>query len=341
LRASPAVRVTADPDGYHEIVMLHLTEEDVRSLLPMPVAIRLMRETFEALGRGEAQNQPRRRLTLPTGSVLHALAGSFREFFGTKIYSTHVKYGAHFFFLLFDAATARPLALMEANHLGQIRTGAASGYATDLLANRDAHVLCSIGTGFQARTQVEAVLCVRPVTEIRVWSRNPQNRRNFAEDLKARFGIPALACQSAEEAVRGADLIATATWSKDPVFEAGWVLPGAHINAAGSNNPQRRELPAELLDRAAVVAVDSLEQARIEAGDLLLAWGDGSWSHPGLAELSALARSSYPRSRDAVTIFKSVGLGVEDVAAAGFVYRQALEKSVGKSEAGPEEPAQS
>jgi len=142
--------------------MLYLSEEDVRELLPMRDAIGRMRSAFLALARGLAINQPRRRLILDTGAVLNSMAGSFGPYFGTKFYSTHPKYGAHFYFVLYDAPTGQPLAWMEANHLGQIRTGAASGYATDLLANPEADTLGVIGSGFQARTQIEAIRAVRP-----------------------------------------------------------------------------------------------------------------------------------------------------------------------------------
>src|SRR5579862_1781551 len=125
--------------------MLYLSEADVQQLLPMREAVDVMRRTFEALATGRAQNQPRRRLILETGSVLHSLAGAFHNYFGTKFYSTNLRYGANFFFMLFDAKTAQPLALMEANHLGQIRTGAASGYAADLLAHPQAETLGIIG----------------------------------------------------------------------------------------------------------------------------------------------------------------------------------------------------
>src|ERR1700734_2044896 len=121
--------------------MLQITEEQVRKLLPMSDCVRLMREVFKELRAGRALNQPRRRLTLPTGSVLHSMAGAWGKYFGTKIYSAHPTHGAHFFFLLFDAETGRPLAQMEANYLGQIRTGAASGYATDILAAPGAQTL--------------------------------------------------------------------------------------------------------------------------------------------------------------------------------------------------------
>src|SRR6202158_3668422 len=156
--------------------MLFITEDQVRELLPMRDCIRLMREVFKDLRAGAALNQPRRRLTLPTGSTLHSLAGAWGKYFGTKIYSTHPKFGAHFFFLLFDAETGRPLAQFEANMLGQIRTGAASGYATDVLAAPDAATLAVIGSGFQAHAQIEAIRCVRDLKDIRVWSRSKEKR---------------------------------------------------------------------------------------------------------------------------------------------------------------------
>lgn len=268
-----------------------------------------MRETFTALREGAAQNQPRRRLILPTGSVLHSMAGWWGKYFGTKVYSTHPQYGAHFFFLLFDAATAKPLARIEANHLGQIRTGAASGYATDLLASPEAATLAIIGSGFQARTQGEAMREVRRLQDVRVWSRSREKRDRFAADCGAR------AAASAEEAVRGADIVVTATYSRDPVIETAWISPGAHINAMGSNQPQRRELPSGLVARADLIAVDSIEVSKIEAGDLLLAPVD--WADPRIVELAQVQQRP---AGNPITIFKSNGLGVEDVAAAAFVY---------------------
>jgi alanine dehydrogenase len=290
--------------------MLYLSEEDVRELLPMRDAIGLMRDAFEALARGEAINQPRRRLILDTGATLHSMAGSYRNYFGTKFYSTHPRYGAHFYFVLYDAQTAEPLAWMEANSLGQIRTGATGGYATDLLANPEAETLGVIGTGFQARTQVEAIRAVRPIKTVRVWSRSEEKRRKFADDCSAQ------AMDSAADAVRGAQIVITATNSPEPVLEAGWIAPGTMINAMGSNVATRRELPSELVRRATLVAVDSLEQAKIEAGDLLLA---NSWAN--VVELKDVERHFQASE---ITIFKSLGIGVEDVAAGSFVYQRAL-----------------
>jgi len=291
--------------------MQHITEEQVRELLPMRECVRLMREVFKDLRAGTAVNQPRRRLFLPTGSTLHSMAGAWGKYFGTKIYSANPKTGANFFFLLFDAETARPLAQFEANYLGQIRTGAASGYATDLLAAPDASTLAIIGSGFQARSQFEAIRAVRPIKEVRVWSRNEAKREAF------RRLIGATAFATAQEAVTGAQIVATATSAKDPVLESAWIAAGTHINAMGSNQAQRRELPSDLIARAQLIAVDSIEQAKIEAGDLLLAPVD--WADHRIVELSKV--EARPAGAP-VTIFKSLGLGVEDVAAAAFVYEK-------------------
>ncbi len=301
------------------------TEADVRRLLPMREAVALMRRVFEDLGTGKAQNLPRRRLRMPSGAMLHMLAGSFGPYFGTKVYSSHPRHGAHFMALLYAAEDARPLAMFEANALGQIRTGAASGFATDLLARPNARELAVIGTGFQARTQVEAMLAVRPFQRVRVWGRDPERRVRFARECSEACGVAIEAVDSAEGAVRGADVIVTATRSKDPVLEAAWVAAGAHINAVGSNDPARRELPSELVLGAGLIAVDSIDQARMESGDLILALDERGWNSPRLVELADLAAGKRTGQRtDAPTIFKSNGLGVEDVAAAGFVYERTV-----------------
>jgi alanine dehydrogenase len=238
------------------------------------------------------------------------MAGAYGSYFGTKFYSTNPRYGAHFYFVLYDAKTAQPLAMMEANHLGQIRTGAASGHATDLLADPQAETLGIIGSGFQARTQLDAIRAVRPIKTVRVWSRSEEKRRAFAEESSV------IAVDSAEEAVRGASIVVTATNSKDPVLESRWIEPGTMINAMGSNVANRRELPADLVQRADLIAADSIEQAKIEAGDLLLA---NHWSN--VVELKDVQRHYDAKQ---ITIFESLGLGVEDVAAGAFLYERAL-----------------
>lgn len=310
--------------------MLYLTESDVRDLLPMADAIALMQSVFERLATGEAANQPRRRVVLPTGAVLHYMAGSDGQYFGAKIYSTHPRHGAHFLCLLYRAADAEPLALIEANHLGQIRTGAASGLATKYLAREDAAVLGLVGAGFQARTQLEAMLAVRKIAEVRVWSRNAARRAAFAAEASG-LGPPVHAVDTVEQAVRGAAIIVTATYAKEPVLETEWVADGTHINAMGSNQSSRREIPGSLVRRADRIVVDSKEQARMESGDLVMAFEEEDWNSPRLVELQDVVsgRVQARTKPGEITLFKSNGLAVEDVIAAGFVYERALAAGCG------------
>lgn len=304
--------------------MLHITEDDVRRHLPVRDAIAAMRDSFAALAGGRAENHPRRRLFPPTGSVLHHMAGWYGDYFGAKIYATNVKRGAmHFHVLLYDARTAEPLAFIEANALGQIRTGAATGVATDLLAPRDVETIGLIGAGFQAWTQLEAALAVRPgVKEVRVFSRTREKREAFAARAAESHGVAVRAAASAEEAVRGADVLITCTYAKDPVYDDAWLGAQAHVNAAGSNQAGRREIPAETVRRAALIAVDSLEQARAEAGDLLLALPAERWGSLPLVELGQLAADSGFKRPAGLTLFESLGLAVQDVAAAAAVYER-------------------
>jgi alanine dehydrogenase len=291
--------------------MLQITEHQVKEVLSMKECVRLMRETFLALRENRATNQPRRRIVLETGSTLHSMGGSYGKYFGTKFYSTNPKHGSHFFFFLFDAETAKPLAQFEANWLGQIRTGAASGYATDILSAPDAATVGVIGTGFQAESQIAAIREVRKIKEVRVWSRTERKRDVFAQMVGAR------AARSAEEAVTGADIVVTATFAGEPVVDDAWIKDGAHVNAMGSNRANRRELPSALIERAALIACDSIEQAKIEAGDLIMASAD--WNDPRIVELASIEKRP---SGNPLTIFKSLGLGVEDVVAAAWLYEQ-------------------
>ncbi len=295
--------------------MLFFDEAAVRRLLPMTKAVELLESAFSSLAKGEAANQPRRRLFTSSGTVLHSMAGVCGPYLGTKVYSTNPKHGAWFLFWLLDAATGRPLALFEANALGQIRTGAASGAATKLLANPNASSVGLIGSGFQARAQLEATLAVRPITQVRIWSRNREKCENFAKD----FGTLVTVASSASEAVGDAQIVITATNAKDPVFEASDISVGTHINVMGSNHPARREIPSDLLARCSRIVADSIEACRIEAGDLLLGLSDPEWSR-----VEDLAGAPPRNSPTEITLFKSVGLGLEDVAVAGYIYECAL-----------------
>ncbi|MGO9231246.1 MAG: ornithine cyclodeaminase family protein [Bryobacteraceae bacterium] len=304
---------------------LYLTEADVERLLPMGECIALVRAAFARLARGEAINHPRRRLILPTRSVLHYMAGADGGYYGIKVYSTNPGHEAHFRFLLYRAADAALLAILEANSLGQIRTGAASGLATDLLARPEARTLAVIGSGFQARAQVEAMLAVRRFERVRVWSRSAEKRESFAADCARSFGAVVDPAATAEEAVRGADVLVTATSSGKPVVASEWVADGVHVNAMGANQAKRREIPGELVKRAGLIVADSREQSRMESGDLLLALGEDGWAR--VAELHELVAGRPGRTAaEEITIFKSNGLAIEDVVAAGYVYERAMEE---------------
>jgi len=313
---------------------LYISEKEVSECLPMAKAVELVEDCFRKLADGSAVNQPRRRVILPTGSVLHYMAAGLPDYFGLKAYSVNAKTGAHFEVLLYRSADGMPLATLEANYLGQIRTGAASGVATKYMARADASVVGIIGSGFQARTQVAAMAAVRKLREVRVWSRKKEKREEFARSCAADFSLNVRAMETARECVEGADIIVTATSSREPVFESAWIAPGTHVNGMGSNWPERREMPAELvLDRAAVVAVDSVEVAKLESGDLVIPLRErGLTSFPAV-ELSAIVagRLAGRTSADQITVFKSNGLAAEDIAVAGHIYEEALRRGIGRS----------
>jgi alanine dehydrogenase len=311
---------------------LYLSEQDVLACLPMSKAIDLLVGAFRQLADGSAINHPRRRVILPTGSVLHYMAAGTPDYFGLKAYSVNAKTGAHFEVLLYRSADGLPLATFEANHLGQIRTGAASGVGTKFLARENASVAAIIGSGFQAETQLEAVANVRQLKEVRVWSRKPEKRAEFARRCTEKFGLNVRATGTTRECVEGADIVVTATSSKEPVLESAWISPGTHVNAAGSNWADRRELPTDLiLDRGALVAVDSVEEGKIESGDLLIPMRERSGIAFPAVELAEIISGKRPGriNADQITIFKSNGLAVEDIAVAGYVYEEALRRGLG------------
>jgi alanine dehydrogenase len=312
---------------------VYISEQDVLACLSMAKAVELVEAAFRQMAEGTAINHPRRRVILPTGSVLHYMAAGNPDYFGLKAYSVNAKTGAHFEVLLYRASDGLPMATFEANHLGQIRTGAASGVATKYLARADASVAAIIGSGFQAETQLEAVANVRQLTEVRVWSRKAERRLEFARRCAAKFALNVRATETARECVEGADIVVTATSSKEPVIEASWIAPGTHVNGSGSNWAERRELPTELIyGRAAVVAVDSVEVAKLESGDLLIPLRDESRGpFPGV-ELAEIIAGKRPgrTSADQITVFKSNGLAVEDIAVAGYVYEEALKRGPGQ-----------
>lgn len=310
-----------------------LREADVRQLVSMPLALAAVEAATHQQAAGTAINQPRRRLHAQQGTFLHYMAAAdlLGDYLGMKIYTSGAQ-GIRFLIPLFRASTGQPLALVEANYLGQMRTGAASGLATKWLALPEASQVGIIGTGLQAHTQLEGICHVRRVRSIRAYGRDPARRTAFAADMSEKLGVRVQAVGSAQEAVVGADIVVTATTAKNPVLHGAWLEKGAHINAIGANMAQRRELDDEAVARASLVVTDSKQQAQEEAGDLIQPFGDDSEKWARVYELSDLASGKCPGRSDgsAITLFKSNGIAIWDVFLAGQVFELALAQGLGE-----------
>jgi ornithine cyclodeaminase len=232
----------------------------------------------------------------------------------------------HAVVLWLDMETGEPLAVLDGASLTRMRTGAASGVGTRLLARQDATVLALLGTGAQAAWQVRAVMAARPIQEVRVFSRTVAAREQFAAEMVDELGsgVRVVAARSAEEAVNSADVVCCATTSAEPVFEVDWLRPGTHVNGVGAFRLGMVELPLGLFARAAVVAVDARSAALAEAGDLVAALDAGLLTSDGFVEIGTVGPNwAATRDPDAITVFKSVGLAIQDMAAAELVVRQA------------------
>ena len=312
---------------------LFIDERCIRSLLTMDDALAAVEEVFREQGRGGVTNVPRVRAPLK-GGTLRITAGvlSYRGLYGVKVSSTAV-FGrnAGRMFCLYKEESGELCAVVQVFAMGALRTGAASGVATKFMANEDAKVLGVLGSGRQAKTQVDAVARVRRLSEVKVYSPTPANREKFCAEVTARLGVRATPVGSCEAAVRESDVIVTATTSEEPVVRGAWLKPGAHINAIGANYEHRRELDTAAVRAAAFIAADDPEQARYEATDLAEPVKEGAltWDrvHP-LADVVAGSRRPRASARD-ITLYKSLGVAIEDVALAARAYEKALAQKAG------------
>lgn len=312
---------------------LLLRERDVCALLTMPLALEAVEESFKRQAAGQAILHPRRRIEIRGKAFLHymAAADTASGYMGLKVY-TWVQATLRFLVHLYSVQTGDLLALMEADYLGQVRTGAASGVAAKYLARADARMAAVIGTGGQARTQLEAVCAVRKIESVRAFGRNAEHRARFCAGMSARLKLPVTPAASAEEAVRDADIVITATTASKPVVQGAWLAAGAHVNAIGANFPQKRELDDEAVARADIIAVDSLEQSKYEAGDLIQAFRGAPEKWSSVCELGKIVTGARPGRRNAseITLFKSNGIALWDLAVAGRVYELAMQKGMGE-----------
>jgi alanine dehydrogenase len=316
---------------------LVLKEADVEHLLTMPDAIAALETVFRqqhpTAGEQQALNRPRGRLQ-PPGAILHFMTAAAPGLgvFGFKAYTVARPGVARFVVMLFSTEDGHLLAQIEADKLGQMRTGAASGLATRYLARQDAATVGIVGGGWQARSQLQAVCAVRPVQVIRAAGRDPARLRAFCEEMSAALGVPVTPVESAEAAVRDADIVITATNAREPVVLGDWLKPGAHLNVMGSNWANRREVDERAIARSDLIVIDSKEQGMLEAGDLLVPIQQGLLSWDRVHELHEVVAGAIPGRQRAeeITLFKSLGLALEDMAVAEHVYKLARERGVGK-----------
>ncbi|MEO8252481.1 MAG: ornithine cyclodeaminase family protein [Chloroflexota bacterium] len=313
--------------------MRFLDAEQVTAAAPMPQLLDAIDAAYRDVAAGRDRSPIRTRTSIGEGDMI--LMPGWREG-GERASVKLVTYMAgnaahglptiHAVVVVFDAASGEPLAVLDGTRLTAMRTGAASGVGTRLLARLDARVLTLFGVGAQAAWQVRAVMAARPITELRVFARTPGAREAFAAAMAQELSplVQVQAAESAEQAVRGADVICCATTSSEPIFSAGWVSPGTHVNAVGSFRLGMVELPPQLFAHASLVAVDSREAALEEAGDLVAAVEAGLLAPDAFVEIGGIG-SAWASTRDpvAITVFKSVGLAIQDVATAELVLANA------------------
>jgi ornithine cyclodeaminase len=318
--------------------VLVVSQPEVERLLPMAECMAATAEALAALARGDANLPLRQVLRLPGGvfAAMPATSGTppaiglkaitvFPGNHGTELDSHQ---GA---VLLFEGAHGRLLAVMDATSITAIRTAAVSAVATSRLAREDAADLAILGAGVQARTHLEAMLLARRIGRVRVFGRDGGRLRTFVADATKRHGFEVEPATTAREAVEGADIVCTVTSSPEPVLRGEWLAPGAHVNAVGACLPTSRELDTTAIVRSSVF-VDRRESAFGEAGDLLIPIEEGAVAETHVrAELGEVLLGRHPgrRSADEITLFKSLGLAIEDLAAAQVVYRNAERSGAG------------
>jgi ornithine cyclodeaminase/alanine dehydrogenase-like protein (mu-crystallin family) len=303
--------------------------DQVHAAAPMPQLLDAVEAAYRDVAAGRDRSPIRSRIPMGTGDLL-LMPGLRDGGAGASVKLVSVMPNnavrglptIHAVVVWFDAESGEPLAILDGPVLTAMRTGAASGVSTRLLARRDARVLTVFGVGAQAVWQVRAVMAAREIVEVRVFARSSDRREAFAASLAEELGpgLRVLAAETAEAAVRGADVICCATTSFEPIFSAEWVAPGTHVSAVGSFQKGMIELPPEIFAAAALVAVDSREAALEEAGDLVAAIEAGLLGADGFVEIGGID-ASWAAGRDpsAITVFKSVGLAIQDVAAAELV----------------------
>jgi ornithine cyclodeaminase/alanine dehydrogenase-like protein (mu-crystallin family) len=311
--------------------VLHITEQEVARWVTMDDAIEAMETAFTMLAEGKAENIPRARARAP-GGVLHIMgaAAEYLNLLGWKNYCT-TRGGAQFIVGLHRLSDGQLAALIDANHLGQLRTGATTGVAIEALAGPEVAELGLFGTGFQAETQLEAACRVRPIKQAFVYSRDADRRADFARRMAERLNIEIEPVDRPQEAAADLPLVITATNSRTPVFDGRDLAEGTLVCAIGNNQPGNTEIDTHVVRMADNIVCDSIAACRLEAGDFAEALENGSFTWSRAMELSEVltGRATGRNTRDSVVLFKSVGLAIEDVALGSVVLERAAKKDTG------------
>ncbi len=310
---------------------LFLNEDDVRQLLTMPLTLEAVEEAHTELSLARAVDVPRQRTRLPQ-TALHILQGALpgRDAIGYKAYTSN-RSGVRFLVHVFSAASGALRVVLAADYLGMMRTGAASGVATRWLARPDAEVMGVFGAGWQAEGNIEAVAAVRKLRRVKVFARNAERLAAFCTRMSDRLELDVVPAASPEDAVRGSDIVSTITTAANPLFDAAWLSPGTHINAAGSNSVIRREVGEDVLKLCRPIVVDSVDTALKEAGDLLPLLEKGRLSERQLVELGDVILGRHPgRAKpEDITLFESQGMAIQDIAVAVRLEALAREQGLG------------
>ena len=308
-----------------------LNERDVEALVTMSIASSVMEEVMAEFSLGAAADIPRERVRTKH-TTQHLLQGyvASRQAMGFKVYTVNAD-KVRFLVHICEVNHGHLVGIIEARHLSMMRTGAASGIATKYLANPDSKVLGIFGSGRQAASQIEAVCMVRPIVEVKVFSRNTAKLSEFCSAMRARLKLDIHAVSSAEETVRNSDIVTTITNSATPLFDGAWLKQGTHINAAGSNMLTRRELDESTLDRCNLIVVDSRAVAERECGDLLPVIEAGKLRWGQLAQLGDVITGRAPArtSADDITCFESHGMAVQDISLGAALLKMAQERELG------------
>ena len=304
---------------------LWLTDGDVERLLTVEEAVPVVEAVLKQQAAGTATNLPRGHTIAGPGVMLAHMTAALHEqgVFGFKVYS--IVDGAYrFFVLLYSVATGDLLAVIEANQLGRRRTGAASGVSAKYMSREDSAEVGILGSGFQAGAQLEAICSVRPIERVRVYSRNPENRNGFARRMTETLSIEVVAADEPRAVVESADILVTISNSRTPVFDGEWLRAGTHICAVGGANEYVTELDDATIQRADFIAVDSITQAKIECGELLMPASRGLILWEQVSELWQVVggEKAGRRSAEDITLFKSLGMAMWDLAAAKVVYER-------------------